>query len=393
MEKIKIKLLNNISMEGLKLLPENLYEVSKEMENPDAIIVRSHNMHEFEFPSATQVVGRAGAGVNNIPIPKLTEKGVLVMNTPGANANAVKELVLTGLFLVSRNIWPALNFVKNLDPADPNLSELIEKSKKKFSGSELSGKTIGVIGLGSVGVKVANAAIALGMNVFGYDPVLSVSRAIELNPKVRLAESLDALLSISSYITVHVPLIAETKNMINETSFGFMRPGVVLLNFARDGIIELEALINGMNSGKVGCYVTDFPHPAINNHPQALCLPHLGASTLEAEENCAKMIVMQIRKYFESGEVENAVNFPSLSLAPQLNNYRITVTAVPDPDLFLRIAKILNNNGFSIVNERSRVQKDISYTIIDIDKELEEYMLEDILEMDGIMKIRQLHCV
>jgi D-3-phosphoglycerate dehydrogenase len=310
----KILTLNNISVKGLERLPRENYEIASEISHPDAVLVRSAKMHDMEIPATVKAIGRAGAGVNNIPVKRMTERGVPVFNAPGANANAVKELVLAGMLMAARNIAQAWAFARGLSGTDEEIHKAVESGKKGFVGFELPGRTMGVIGLGAIGVKVANAARALGMKAVGHDPTITVQRAWQLASDVEQALSVDDLLSRSDFVSLHVPLTDETRHMINEQRVRLMRKDAVLLNFSRDGIIDDKAVIAALDAGQLHSYVCDFPSNLLKDHPRCITLPHLGASTREAEENCAVMVADQVREWLENGNVTNAVNFPEIYL-------------------------------------------------------------------------------
>src|SRR5581483_5077846 len=306
----KIQTLNNISVHGLERLPRDRYEIASEIQNPDAILVRSADMHKLEIPASIKAIGRAGAGTNNIPVAAMSKRGVPVFNAPGANANAVKELVIAGMLLAARNLAPALDFVKKLDGDDKAMHEAVENGKKKFVGFELPGRTLGVIGLGAIGVKVANAALELGMNVYGFDPAMTVQNAWQLNSGVKQALSVDDLVSKSQLISVHVPLLDATRGLINADRIKLMKKGGVVLNFSRDAIVDEDAVIEALASGHLQQYVCDFPSPKLKGNPKVIATPHLGASTGEAEDNCAVMVADQLREFLETGTIRNSVNFP-----------------------------------------------------------------------------------
>lgn len=386
----KIQTLNAIATIGLNQFPRDLYEVASEIHLPDAILVRSQPMHEMPIPSSVKVIGRAGAGLNNIPIDALTRRGIPVFNTPGANANAVRELVIAGMLLASRNICQAWHYVHSLKNNDEDLHKEIEQNKKQFVGFELVGKTLGVIGLGSVGVKVANAAINLGMNVIGYDPEITVNRAWELFANVKQAHSIDDLLMRSDFVSFHVPLTDATKHMINRSRLQLMKPGVVLLNFARDGIIDNEALAQALNENKVFAYVTDFPSVELKNHPRVISLPHLGASTKEAEENCAIMIAKQVRNFLENGSISNSVNFPNIEVPQNQASARLAIVNANIPNMVAQISSKLAEAGLNIVSLLNKSRGDIAYTVIDLHNEVNNSVLKQIADIEGIMQVRAL---
>ena len=340
----KILTLNNISVAGLERLPRDSYEVASEMSHPDAILVRSAKMHDMAVPDSLKAIGRAGAGVNNIPVPEMTKRGIAVFNAPGANANAVKELVLAGMLMAARNIGPAWDFARSLAGADAEIHKAVEAGKKQFVGYELPGRTLGVIGLGAIGVKVANAAQALGMRVIGYDPTITVRSAWQLESAVEQAASVDDLLSKANFVSFHVPLTDKTRSMINAERLRLMPPESVLLNFARDGIIDDAAVVEALDSGQLYGYVCDFPSNLLKDHPRCITLPHLGASTREAEENCAIMVADQLRDYLENGNITNSVNFPEIQL-PRNGGYRLAVVNSNVPNRVGQISTDLGKHG------------------------------------------------
>lgn len=386
----KIQTLNTIAAHGLNQLSPELYDVTADASEPHAILVRSHDMHTFTFPNSVTAIGRAGAGVNNIPIDKLTALGIPVFNTPGANANAVRELVIAGMLLASRNICQAWDYVRRLQSKGAELEKEIEQGKKQFVGVELMGKTLGIIGLGSVGVKVANAAINLGMNVIGFDPTISVNRAWELSANVQQAHSIDDLLSTSDFVSFHVPLIDETKNMINESRLQRIKKGAVVLNFSREGIIDNAALLAALNAKKILAYVTDFPHEQFRQHEQVISLPHLGASTKEAEENCAIMIVKQIRDYLENGAIINSVNFPTVEVSANFSGARLAIVNANIPNMVAQISAKLAQVGLNISSLINKSRHDIAYTLIDINNAIDARILAEIKQIEGVIQVRQL---
>ncbi len=379
----QIQTLNNIAQVGLKQFPQPLYQISNDTANPDAILVRSSDMHQMSFDPSLKVVGRAGAGVNNIPVAKLTELGIPVLNTIGANANAVRELVLAGMLLASRNIFQACSYIYSLE----NISnEIIEENKKRFVGFELMGKTLGVVGLGSVGVKVANAAMHLGMQVIGYDPTITVDRAWELSSGVKQAKTLENLLTECDFVTLHVPLTDATKHMMNATRLSLMKTGAVLLNFSRDGIIDNTALLDALNQNKIFCYVNDFPNQQFKQHARIISLPHLGASTKEAEENCAVMIVKQIREYLENGNIINAVNFPTIEMPRHGEGSRMAIVNKNIPNIVGQISTKLGNAGMNILSLTNGSKDDIAYTLIDVNAAISETLLKEIAAVQGVVR-------
>lgn len=387
----KIQTLNAISTTGLKQLPQESYQVSSETKDPDAVLVRSHNMHDFNFVESIKVVGRAGVGVNNIPVAKLTKMGIPVLNTVGANANAVRELVLAGMLLASRNICQAWHYVNQIKTNDAAVMEKqIEQDKKQFVGSELLGKTLGVIGLGSIGVKVANSAMNLGMHVIGYDPTITVNRAWELSSGVEQAQNIESVFKQSDFITFHVPLNDATKNMLNAARFSLLKKGVVLLNFARDGIIDNAALLDALKEKKIAAYVSDFPNTALKDFPQVISLPHLGASTLEAEENCAVMIVKQVREFLEDGNITSSVNFPTIQMPRNHSTERLAIVNENVPNIVAQISSKLGSLGININGLMNGSRDDIAYTLIDVNTPIDQRLLDEIAGIHGVIRVRDL---
>lgn len=387
----KVKTLNKISPVGLEVLPRAEYEISTEIAQPDGIILRSYNMHEMELPASLKVVARAGAGVNNIPIDTCTEKGIVVVNTPGANANGVKELVITGLFLSSRKIVDGIMWAKTLVGNGDQVPKLIEKGKSQFAGPEIAGKTLGLIGLGAIGVMVANDAKALGMNVIGFDPFISVDRAWGLSRDVEKAVSLDDLISKSDYLSIHAPLSDETKGMINKEKFALMKKGVRLLNFARNGLVSNADLKDAINEDIVGCYVTDFPDEELLQMDHVISIPHLGASTPESEENCATMAATQLKEFLECGNLSNCVNFPDCEL-PFSADSRVIVINKNIPAMVGQITSKLAQKEINIANMINRHKGGYAYNIIDIDSEFTESDLDELKGIEGIIMARHLSC-
>lgn len=384
----KIKTLNPIATVGLNQFPRELYEIGADIASPDAILVRSKNCHDITIPNSVIAIGRAGAGINNIPVDALTKRGIPVFNTPGANANAVKELVIAGMLLACRNICPAWDYVNHLHKQGNALNEEIEQNKKRFAGSELMGKRLGIIGLGSIGVKVANAAICLGMKVSGFDPTITVNRAWELSAKVKQAHSIDDLLMTADYVSFHVPLTDSTKHMINQSRLSSMKPSVVILNFARDGIIDNEALLLAILEKKIGAYVTDFPSEALRNHSNVISLPHLGASTKEAEDNCAVMIASQLRNFIEHGGISHAVNFPDVD-APQKNSgVRLAIVNANIPNMVAQISAKLADAHLNILSLINKSLADIAYTLIDVHTAVSPELLKHIANIQGVIQVR-----
>lgn len=384
----KILTLNNISVTGLDRLSRENYEIASEIQHPDAVLVRSFKMHDWDVPESLQAIGRAGAGVNNIPVDTMTAKGIPVFNAPGANSNAVQELVLTGMLLSARNICPAWEFAKNLEGDDAEISKQVEAGKKNFVGFELPGKTIGVIGLGAIGIKIANTAIALGMRVIGYDPKITVQGAWKLSHEVEQASSVDDLLCHCDFVTFHVPLVEGTKNMINAERLANMRDNVTILNFSRAGIVNDEAVVKALDSGKVNAYVCDFPSNLLKQHPKVVTLPHLGASTMEAEDNCAIMVADQIKDYLENGNISNSVNFPTIKMAKIPNQFRLTVAHDNIPHILSSVTNAIANAEINIQDMLNKSFNDAAYTLIDTKSELPESVVAEIEAIDGVLNVR-----
>lgn len=370
-------------------MPRDRYEVASEITNPDAILVRSSKMHDMEFHDSLKAVGRAGAGVNNIPVKRLTQLGVPVFNAPGANANAVKELVLAGMLLACRSVCQAWNCTLKLNGDDSELRELVESGKKRYVGFELPGRTLGVVGLGSIGVLVANMAKSLGMQVIGYDPTITVERAWKLSAEVEHAFSMDDLLARVDFVTFHVPLLDSTSHMINADRLKLMREGVVILNFAREGIVDDAAVVAAIDSGKVYAYVCDFPSNLLRHHPQVITLPHLGASTREAEENCAVMVADQVREFLENGNVKNSVNLPEVFL-PRKGRSRLAVVNSNVPDMVAKISHDLGKTGVNIVHMVNESNGDVAYTMLDTETGITPEIVDKIAATEGVLKVRVL---
>ena len=385
----KILTLNNISVAGLERLPRQHYEVASEIQHPDAILLRSANMHDMALPESLQAVGRAGAGVNNIPVAKLSRLGIPVFNAPGANANAVKELVVAGMLLACRNICQAWDFARNLEGDDSEIHRQVEAGKKYFVGFELPGRTLGVIGLGAIGVQVANAALAQGMKVIGYDPDITVQRAWQMSSDVEQASSVDDLLTRSDFVTFHVPLVEATRKLINAERLLRMKEGVTLLNFARHGIVDDDAIAEALDSGKVYAYICDFPNNRLKDHRRAITLPHIGASTRQAEENCAIMVADQVRDYLENGNVFNSVNFPEVTMGRN-GGFRLTVVNENVPNMLGQISTKLAQSGLNIVDMLNRSNGDLAYTVVDVDSDVSEQCIAEIASIDGVLKVRTL---
>jgi D-3-phosphoglycerate dehydrogenase len=387
----KILTLNNISVKGLDRLPREKYEIASEISHPDAVLVRSAKMHDMEIPATVKAIGRAGAGVNNIPVAKMTERGVPVFNAPGANANAVKELVLAGMLMAARNIAQAWAFARGLNGTDEQIHKAVESGKKNFVGFELPGRTMGVIGLGAIGVKVANAARALGMKAVGHDPTITVQRAWQLASDVEQALSVDDLLSRSDFVSFHVPLTEETRHMVNEQRVRLLKKGAVLLNFSRDGIIDDKAVVGALDAGHLYAYVCDFPSNLLKDHPRCITLPHLGASTREAEENCAVMVADQVREWLENGNVTNAVNFPEIYL-PRNGGHRVAVVNSNVPNMVGQISTDLGAAGININDMLNRSRGDIAVTLLDLDKAPSKEVVAQLSSIAGVLSVRCLGC-
>ena len=388
-EPFEILVLDQISQNGLKRLPADRYKVGKESARPDAIMVRSADMHTMDIPASVRAIGRAGAGTNNIPVKSMSARGVPVFNAPGANANAVKELVVAGMLLAARNIGGAMKFVAALDPADPDMEKKVEDGKKNFAGFELAGHTLGVIGLGKIGCLVADVAIKLGMNVLGYDPEITVDAAWSLPSQVKKANSVGEVLKAANFISMHVPLVDATRKMINAETLAHVRHGAVLLNFSRDGVVDEAAVLGALEAKKLGCYVCDFPSPHVNNHPHVIALPHLGASTSEAEENCAIMVADQLRDFMEHGNVQNAVNFPNVSM-PRESNYRIAVANSNVPNMLGQISTAMANAGLNIHNMVNKSRGNMAYTLVDVDSQVKQSVIDAISGIEGVLAVRYL---
>lgn len=383
----KIQTLNKISSAGLSLLPYDNYESASELSNPDAILLRSFKMHDMELPESLLAVGRAGAGVNNIPVDKCSEKGIVVFNTPGANANAVKELVLASLFLSSRDIVGGIEWAKSLIGQGDEVPKLIEKGKSNFVGPEIYGKTLGIIGLGAIGRLVANAAEGLGMKVIGLDPYISVDAAWGLSQYVKKAKGFEHLLSVSDYISLHVPLTEETQDIIDKSKFKMMKDGVRILNFARGGLIHEADLLEALKSGKVSCLITDFPNETMLKHEKVIGIPHLGASTPESESNCAVMAVNQIRDYLENGNIKNSVNFPEAEM-PRNGGCRLCIVNKNIPTMVGQITTVLANENINIEEMLNRHHRDLAYNIIDVNQVITQDQLERIKAIKGVIRVR-----
>ena len=378
--------LNPIAEKGLNLFSEN-YKKAETLDGSDAVLVRSAKMHDMELPESVCAIARAGAGVNNIPVKECAEKGIVVFNTPGANANGVKELVLAGMLLASRDIVGGIEWVeKEKDRED--IDKLAEKQKKQFAGCEISGKKLGIIGLGAIGAMVANAASSLGMEVYGYDPYISIDAAWNLSRTIKHSKSLDEIYTQCDYITIHVPLLESTKKMINKEAFTKMKDGVVLLNFARDLLVDEEALIDALENGKVKKYVTDFANPLVAGREGILVTPHLGASTEEAEENCAVMAVKALRDFLENGNIKNSVNFPNCDMGTCVSVGRIAITHKNIPNMISQVTKILGAEGLNIADMTNKSKGEYAYTLIDLESAASKEALDELKAIEGVAKVR-----
>jgi D-3-phosphoglycerate dehydrogenase len=385
----KILTLNNISPAGLEHFPRDTYEVASEIQHPDAILLRSFNMHDMELPPSVKAIGRAGAGVNNIPVDRMSAAGIPVFNAPGANANAVKELVIAGMLLASRNICQAWDFARSLQGDDAAIHKAVESGKKQFVGFELPGKTLGVVGLGAIGVQVANGALAQGMNVIGFDPGITVRRAWQMSSEVRQAASIEELLTHVDYVSFHVPLVDETRCMINAERLKLMRDSAIILNFARNGVVDDAAVVAAIDAGKIYAYVCDFPSNLLKNHPRVIALPHLGASTQQAEENCAIMVAEEVREFLENGSVRNSVNFPEMMM-PRNTGYRLGIVNRNVPNMLGQISTCLASSNLNILDMLNKSRGDLAYTLVDVDTSVAPDCLANIAAIEGVLNVRAL---
>ena len=385
----RILTLNSISGVGLERFPAERYTVGAKVENPDAILVRSQDMHSMEIPGRVMAIGRAGAGVNNIPVDKMSKRGVPVFNAPGGNANAVKELVLAGMLIAARNLVPALRFVDGLKGDDKTLHQLVEDGKKQFAGVELPRHTLGVIGLGKVGSLVADTAIKLGMNVMGYDPEITVDAAWSLPSQVKKAHSIEEVLKAADFVTLHVPLVAATRGMVNASRIKLMKNGAILLNFSREGIVDNDAVLEALQAKRLRCYVCDFPASKLQGHPQVIALPHLGASTSEAEDNCAVMVVDQVRDFLEHGNIRNAVNFPDVTMAREAP-FRVAIANANVPNMVGQISTAMARAGLNIHNMMNKSKGEMAYTLVDVDSQVPAQAVAEIGKIAGVLSVRYL---
>ncbi len=378
---------NNISPRGLKRLPEAGYQLVDDAADPDVILLRSHKLHDLVPGKSLKAVGRAGAGVNNIPVESLSALGIPVFNTPGANANAVKELVVAGLLLACRNLAQAWQYTRALEGSPEEVARQVEAGKKKFAGSELPGKSIGIVGLGAIGRSVAEICLMLGMEVIGYDPMLTVEGAWSLSSRVRRARSLADLLSRSDYVSFHVPLNDSTRGMLNEDSIGALKAGATVLNFARSEIVDADAVIRALDAGRAARFVSDFPTPELIRHDKVITLPHLGASTLEAEENCAVMVVDQVRDYLENGNIRNSVNFPEVNM-PRGSPYRLVVANSNVPNMLGQISTTMAEAGLNIHDMINQSRGSLAYTVVDTDSAIPDTVIDRLKSIDGVLSAR-----
>jgi D-3-phosphoglycerate dehydrogenase len=385
----KILTLNNISVAGLERLPRERYEIASEIQHPDAVLLRSFNMHNMVIPPSLKAVGRAGAGVNNIPVDNMSQHGIAVFNAPGANANAVKELVLAGMLIGCRNLCPAWDYARNLSGNDAAISKAVEAGKKQFAGFELPGRTLGVIGLGAIGRYVANAALDLGMHVIGYDPGITVEGAWKLSSDVQKASNVEELLSKVDFVTFHVPLVDATRHMINAERLKIMKDNVIILNFARNGIIDDAAVSDAIKAGKVYAYVCDFPSNLLKDHERVVTLPHLGASTQEAEDNCAIMVAEEVRDYLENGNVRNSVNFPDVAMERN-GGYRVAIVNSNVPNMVGQISSAMAEEGLNIIDMINKSRGELAYSLIDINASASDVLINKLTAIEGVLAVRQL---
>jgi len=384
----KVRTLNNISVAGLERLPRDRYEVASDLQNPDALLVRSADLHQMEIPPSVKAIGRAGAGTNNIPVAAMSARGVPVFNAPGANANAVKELVLAAMLLAARNIWPALEFVRGLDGDDQTLHKLVEDGKKNFVGFELPGRSLGVIGLGAIGVRVANAALDLGMEVYGYDPAITVHNAWQLNSSVQQALSVDDLVSRSQFVSVHVPLLDATRKLINAERLRLMKAPGVVLNFARAEIVDEDAVLQALEAGRLHAYACDFPSRKLQGQRRVIATPHLGASTTEAEDNCAVMVADQLREFLEVGNVRNSVNFPEAVMPLLPGKQRLAIVNANVPNMVGQITTALAQHQLNIADLLNKSRGELAYTLVDVDQAIPAGLAAEISAIRGVLATR-----
>lgn len=386
----KVLTLNNIAAKGLERLPADRFTASPDIENPDAILLRSQNLHDMQLlTESVAAIGRAGAGTNNIPIDEMSKRGVPVFNAPGANANAVKELAIAGMLIGARNLYKAGEYVASLTETGEALNKAVEAGKKQFVGFELPGRTLAVVGLGAIGVEVANSALALGMKVVGFDPAITVRNAWQLSSGVDHAESLETLFKGADFVSLHVPLIDATRNIVDAKRIELLNDGAVIVNFARGGVIDNAAVIDALDSGKLHAFVCDFPTPELIGHPKVLALPHLGASTAEAEENCAVMVAENVKDYLENGNIRFSVNFPEARL-PRLDAWRITLANANVPNMVGQVSTCIANAGLNIEDLLNKSAGDLAYTIVDVNGEPSAELLDEIGSIEGVLTLRNL---
>lgn len=383
----KILTYNNISASGLERFPRERYEVASEIQHPDAVMLRSFDLHGVAIPPTLKAVGRAGAGVNNIPVADYTQRGIPVFNAPGANANAVKELALAGMLLAARKICPAWQYVRQLEGEGKDLDALVEKGKKQFAGFELAGKTLAVLGLGAIGVKVANAGMDLGMEVIGYDPQLTVESAWQLSSLAKRAGSIDELIARADFVTLHVPLNEHTRHVINAARLDFMKKGAILLNFSREPVVDEDAVLGALDAGQLSAYVCDFPSRKLLNHPGVTALPHLGASTVEAEDNCAIMVADQLRDYLENGNIRNSVNLPEV-VVPRIDATRLCIVNENVPNMVGQVSGALADANLNILDLVNKSRGDVAYTLVDLNSPVPDDTLERIRAITGVLSAR-----
>jgi D-3-phosphoglycerate dehydrogenase len=385
----RILTLNQISAQGLARFPAERYDVGPAVDAPDAIVVRSHDMHATAISATVKAIGRAGAGTNNIPVAALSRRGVPVFNAPGANANAVKELVLTAVLMAARNVVPALRFVAALDRGAGDLEGRVEAGKKQFAGVELPSRTLGIVGLGAIGSLVADTAIKLGMRVVGFDPEITVDAAWRLPSAVRRAHSIDELMRTCDYVTLHVPLLPVTRHLVDAGRLAAAKPGAVLLNFAREGVVDEQAVIAALDGGRLAAYLCDFPTAALIGHPKVVALPHLGASTAEAEENCAIMVVDEVRDYLEHGTIRHAVNFPAVAMDRE-SPWRVAIANANVPNMLGQISSAMAHAGLNIHNMVNKSRGEMAYTLVDVDSPVETPVIQAIAAIDGVLSVRSI---
>ena len=387
-KQFRVQTLNAISGAGLSRFPDDLYDVGGSLADPDALLVRSAKLHDTPIPESVLAIARAGAGTNNIPVAAMTERGVPVFNTPGANANAVKELVLAGLFIASRNLIPAARFAHTLQGDDAAIAAAVEAGKKQFVGFELPGRTLGVVGLGAIGVQVSNAALGLGLNVVGFDPGISVEHAWHLSAEVERAESIEEVFRRADILTVHVPLIDATRGLVSTQRVALMKETAVLLNFARAEIVDTDAVVAALDEGTLGGYVCDFPSTLVHKHPRCISLPHLGASTREAERNCAMMAVDALRGFLEDGQVHNSVNFPEAVMARQEGTHRFVIVNRNVPNMVGQVSTIVARRGQNIANLLNKSRGELAVTLVDVEGGISAEVLDELRAIDGVMSAR-----